>query len=52
MKEIIDKLLEEVDPDIKELMNKEAGGWCYWALLPNPTGTILEWQAMREHRKP
>lgn len=56
--EIIEKLLEEVDSDIKEIMMKKEpiGGseeYFYkgYQLLPDPANTILGWQAIRGKKK-
>lgn len=55
MKEIIEKLLQEVDEDIRVLMLKESEQGKYpssfyknYELLADPANTILLWQAMRD----
>ena len=57
MNKIIEKLLEEVDPDIKEIMlcdsnvYSEAGRWYkYWELVGSPLLIVLEWQALRDRK--
>lgn len=48
---LIEKLLTEVDADIKEVMLAPApGGNKVWEWLPNPTMTILEWQQLRDRQ--
>ena len=50
--EIIRKLLDEVDLEIKEVMLKEGDdGYFGYDLLPDPTNTILRWQELRDRRK-
>mgnify|MGYP001602315981 CR=1 FL=1 len=52
MKELIEKLLEEVDADIKLAMVKEnERGEKAWEWLQNPILTILEWQKLRDRRE-
>lgn len=51
MKMIIDKILKEVDPDIRELMLMEHNGYAHWQLLVDPCNTILNWQFMRDRKK-
>jgi hypothetical protein len=56
---IIEEILKEVDPDIRELMMKQEdfrGGavpitYHGYELIDNPASTILAWQAMRERNK-
>ncbi|MBL0320511.1 MAG: hypothetical protein IPP74_14645 [Alphaproteobacteria bacterium] len=55
MKDIIEKLLEEVDADIKELMlsvDENIGGQDYfkWQLLSDPINAIINWQALRDRK--
>ena len=48
MKELIEKLLNEVDLDIKEEMLKvSSSGDKVWEWLQNPALTIIEWQRLR-----
>lgn len=51
MREIMAKLLPEIDPDIRELLEKKEGDMEYWQYLPNPTQTVLDWQYMRDYKK-
>lgn len=63
MREIIEKLLDEVDADIKELMLADEvipegslrstfiETLKNYQLLPDPTGTILMWQELRDRKK-
>ncbi len=52
LKDIIDKLLKEVDEDIAEIMTRSAtGSILYWELLNSPALTIIEWQRMRNDKK-
>ena len=50
-KEIIEKILSEVDPDIRELMLKEEvrqqAVYKGYDMLPDPANTILQWQSLR-----
>jgi len=50
--EIVEKLLQEVDEDIRELMLKPNRNTEYkgYHLLPDPTNTILSWQYMRDYK--
>lgn len=54
MKEVVEKLLEEVDPDIKELMltKQKVGNNEYFTyeLQPDPAMVILNWQALRDRK--
>lgn len=51
MKEIMEKLLEEVDIDIKEaMMKKDQEGVEHWGYLNSPALTVIEWQRMRNDR--
>ena len=57
MNKIIEKLLEEVDPDIKEIMLCDSnvysanGVWYkYWELVGSPLLIVLEWQALRDRK--
>lgn len=60
--EIIEKILQEVDPDIREIMMREekeryplfgrdSATYKGYQLLPDPANTILGWQAMRTAKK-
>lgn len=54
--ETIEKILEEVDIDIKEQMlktEKYSDGSIYktYQLLHDPANTILGWQALRDRKK-
>ena len=52
MKELINKLLEEVDIDIKSAMIEEnERGEKAWEWLQNPALTILEWQKLRDRKE-
>jgi hypothetical protein len=59
LRDTMAKLLEEVDPDIKELMLSDSdtathpGGLKYrvWELVESPMLVVLEWQAMRDRKK-
>lgn len=53
LRKIIERLLKEVDPDIREAMleKEERYGTPAWASLHDPTGTILAWQALRDRKK-
>lgn len=48
---IMKKLLDEVDEDIKDLMMREYAGDLYYQYLPDPTGTVLRWQELRNHER-
>lgn len=51
MDTVIEKLLDEVDPDIKEAMlTKGFNGFSNWELLVDPTNTILLWQELRDRK--
>lgn len=58
LKEIMERLLREVDGDLRTLMLEDSstpsftGGPMYkaWELLPDPVGTITAWQIMRRLR--
>ncbi len=51
MKELIEKLLEEVDPDIREIMLRVSNeGYEYWTTLKDAPNTILQWQSLRDRR--
>jgi hypothetical protein len=51
MNDLIEKLLNEVDPDIKEEMMKESSsGDKVWEWLQNPALTIIEWQRLRNEK--
>lgn len=52
VKDLIEKLLTEVDPDIRETMlavneKNEAT----WEWLPDAANTILRWQEMRQWKR-
>jgi len=49
---LIMKILDEVDPDIKIEM-RMLGQWGdeAWTLLPDPANTILRWQELRDRKK-
>jgi hypothetical protein len=57
--EIIEKILEEVDVDIRESMLKDSKqqklhsfkNYKVYHLLPDPANTILGWQALRDRKK-
>ena len=59
MKDIINKLLTEVDSDIADTMLRETKDvfmdketiYKGYQLLPDPTNTILMWQELRDRRK-
>lgn len=52
MREIMAKLLLELAPDIRELLEKKSDeGLEYWQYLPDPSLTVLKWQYMRDYRK-
>lgn len=61
MKDVIEKLLEEVDRDIKEVMMKDSKIESYptegdkrfyknWEMIEHPVSTILEWQFLRNNK--
>lgn len=53
MKEVISKLLREVDPDIRECMLiwDEKDQNYNWEFFTDPGNFILNWQAMRDREK-
>lgn len=66
MKEIVEKLLKEVDQDIKDIMlqkssvikdKKYEGGFVHYSyylnyeLLPDPANAIIGWQYMRDYKR-
>ena len=56
MKKLILKLLEEVDPDIKEAMLSKADckyepNYLVWELMPSAALTAIEWQRMRNEQR-
>lgn len=59
LKEMIEKLLGEVDADIREAMMTDSnnpthvGGRMYkmWELVESPMLVIIQWQLMREMKK-
>lgn len=59
LKDIIEKLLNEVDPDIREAMLADSknptysGGRMYkmWEMIESPMAVITQWQLMREMKK-
>jgi hypothetical protein len=53
MKPLIEKVLQDVDPDIAEAMRQKDeghGGYEAWEYLRNPVDTIINWQRMRWDR--
>ena len=46
-KDIIEKILSEVDPDIREAMLKTDGQYKAYDMLPDPANAIINWQLMR-----
>ena len=48
-KEIIETLLEDVDPDIKEVLMKHDDGYYGYDLMPS--NFITEWQLIRELKR-
>lgn len=65
MREIVEKLLEDVDPDIRDLMMGEhvpdpgqmtvstygMGPCRRWQLIPDPLFFIIQWQELRNENK-
>lgn len=56
MKALIEKLLSEVDEDIKDAMSQiephnQKFGYRNWEVLRDPANTILNWQLLRDRRK-
>lgn len=56
MKEIINKILDEVDPDIRDVMLRieECNGkreYRNWELLHDPANAILNWQSLRDRNR-
>ena len=62
MKDVIEKLLNEVDPDIKDFMMTEqpvdrslypnaTRGYYAYELLTDPFNAILRWQEMRDRNR-
>lgn len=64
MKPIIEKILEDVDSDIRHLMLRDSDmirlglptdtgpEYFYnWELIPHPLETILMWQELRDRKK-
>lgn len=56
MKPLIEKLLEEVDADIKEIILSPLDGdstnsMKIWQALVNPVQVILDWQKYRDSKK-
>lgn len=49
--ELIEKILNEVDEDIKEAMLKKDGRNRAFEMIPDPANTILAWQNMRDRKK-
>lgn len=53
-KDMVEKLLEEVDPDISELMLSQEREGCEeknWQMLADPVQTILRWQELRDRKR-
>jgi len=51
LRDLIYKLLDEVDNDLKITMKrKDSKGYEMWQLLQDPTGTILSWQELRDRK--
>lgn len=51
-RDLIMKILDEVDPDIKiEMLMLGEWGNEAWTLLPDPAQTILRWQELRDRKK-
>jgi len=49
---LVNKILEEVDADIKDAMtHADLNGYKMWELCQNPTLTILEWQKLRDRKR-
>lgn len=56
---ILEKLLEEVDTDIKEFMLADSevrraigsGFWPNWGLVEDPIDLVIKWQQMRNSKK-
>jgi hypothetical protein len=48
---IIEKLLNEVDDDIKEIFLKEEYVYKGYQLIDNPCLVILQWQGLRDKNK-
>jgi hypothetical protein len=51
-REIIEKILDEVDVDIKNAMMKwdEKESFPAWCMLVDPANAILQWQALRDRK--
>lgn len=49
--ELIEKILSEVDEDIRESMLKKDGRNKAYEMIPDPANTILAWQNMRDKKK-
>ena len=47
---MLEKILSEVDPDIRETMLSSDGRYKAYEMLPDPANTILAWQAMRDRK--
>ncbi len=52
MQRTLKKILDEVDPDIKEWMlsTETTSKEPRWALFPDPARTAIDWQRMRMER--
>lgn len=48
--DIFNKILDEVDPDIKETMLATDGKYKAFEMLADPANTVLAWQAMRDRK--
>lgn len=58
LEELIQVLLDEVDPEIQGYMLSDSDTWQspngyykMWESLPDPTQTILRWQELRDRKK-
>jgi hypothetical protein len=45
--DIIEKILQEVDEDIKTAMLKSDGKYKAYEMIPDPANAIINWQIMR-----
>ena len=64
MREVMEALLRDVDPDIREVMMKKATvdtkgvtlseysqEFANWELFPDPAGFVIDWQRLRYENK-
>ncbi len=54
LKDLVEKLLDEVDSDMKEVMmadEREGMDGKNWQMLVDPMMTILKWQELRDKNK-